>query len=282
MTAFASLRFGGRVRVVTMCVALIAASLGAASPAGAASPPLPLPLPGLPGVGTLPGLPGVGLPGLTGVLGSGLGLLSNACYPNQYTIAPGTTAGKSFGWTRFPNGNIEHTSFSQEIGGKLLWSASLAVTGSNGGDAQVQSSAGAMSGLISATIIWDNGLVTTFITRCAAEVSTDSQGGMEMETEGWVFGFPGVQPMLLPAIGTLTVSPPGGEQDYLAVAFSIDFGTTCFPDRGTYQNDELKVTNEESTSTSGIVLAKHAAAGRWGFPSGITPETCADTEEALA
>jgi hypothetical protein len=194
-----------------------------------------------------------------------------ACYPNQYVIDPGPTQATSFGTIRDNAGSIEHASGDTSLGARLLWAAHLQVVGPNSGSPGDQSP-GNIVGHLAATILWDDGTTTLFFSRCAAETSTGADGGMEMETEGWVTNFPGI-PGTVPAIGTFTAQP--SDTSGLSVAFSIDFGTTCFPDSGAHALDELKVSNE--ASPTGFLVSPHEAHGRWAFPDGSTPNNCDST-----
>ena len=126
-----------------------------------------------------------------------------SCFPNnKFSETPGprfTSSGS--GTAVFTEGELNYPgrpafpNFDQNddeyFGGKIVWSFLQGMTQDSGTHNDPYS--GDFGGFLVATIFWDNGDVTTFVSDCLYEVNTRGGSSIiqaKMGAQGWVTGFP--------------------------------------------------------------------------------------------
>lgn len=193
-----------------------------------------------------------------------------SCYPhNEYVYNPGSADVSALGWVRFAESELEYpqTPEADYGGGKFFFAAEGKVRQDGGWQG--------LSGTMSALIFWDVGGLSIFKSGCMAEVQSTFEenslttGGLEMEGEGAIFGFPG-RSGAQPAVMSLGVAP-SETAGKVAVHASFELGTTCF--EGDTPSDETEVGFAADSSLVKL-SAPNRDAGRWGFPSGYGPSNC--------
>jgi hypothetical protein len=141
---------------------------------------------------------------------------------------------------------------------------------------------GKLSGEIELDVEFDNGTEIKFQSRCVAEVQSTwegedgytKDGGIELEAEGIVKGFPAD-----PRGGNAAASSSTSGQDAVVtarilpsgkVAFAVELGKTCF-EGYPFSETEIGFNTEDTKLDSD---APPRDSGRWGFPNGNGPGNC--------
>jgi len=168
-------------------------------------------------------------------------------------------------------------------GGKIVWSFSQAMTPDSG--ANGNSYTGAFGGFLIATIYWDNGTQTKFVSKCLAEVQTiseDHKVEAELKAEGTVYNFPE-----LGTTGNATAQLVMKRQEpgtRIQVSFGLNLGSVCNEgspesefhvgatnlesgDSEGDQNDGLRGA-KESGNALGVLKSPNSTAGATSFPTG--------------
>ena len=193
--------------------------------------------------------------------------VGQSCYPhNEFVYKPGDADVSASGWMRFDESELEYpnTDETDNGGGKMYFSAA--------GSVRQTGAYPSMSGTMQALVFWDIGGITAFKSSCVAEVQATREGdvgGLEMEGEGTILGFPGMNGIrgIRSAVMSLTVTPsdtPGA----LSVHPGFELGTTCF--EGDTPSDETEVGFSGDTTLVKL-SSPNVDVGRWGFPSGYGP-----------
>jgi hypothetical protein len=230
----------------------------------------------------------------------------SSCYPgNQFSYNDaGDPSGPAFkssgsGTATFWESEVEYLNrppfASKEdeddeyFGGKIVWSFSQAMTSDSGahGDPYV----GNFGGFLIATIYWDNGTQTKFVSRCLAEVQTIGGDGIteaELAAEGTVYNFPELG-TTGNAVATLVMKrqDPGTR---VQVSFGLNLGSICF--KGSPESEfHVGATNLESETSGGnslkgvkesgnalgVLKSPASTAGAVSFPAGsngFIPTNC--------
>jgi len=199
-----------------------------------------------------------------------------ACYDNQWVYSDGgylngAASASGRGTGTFTESELEFGT-APEIdngGGTATWDFKGAISGPNNANRFGPQSPGNITGGLTILVKWANGTVTTFNSRCAAEVQTDASGGgsIEMEFEGTVQGFPR-RPGERDAVAS--IKSERQEDGSIKSTFSIELGTTCFEG---YPDSEKEI-GFAAVSTGALLKADAKDVGRWSFPDGHGPGNC--------
>ena len=232
----------------------------------------------------------------------------SSCYPtNQFSYNDaGNSSGPAFksfgsGTATFWESEVEYPGrapfASQEeeddeyFGGKIVWSFSQVMTQDSG--TQGDNYIGNFGGFLYATIYWDNGTQTKFVSRCLAEVQTIGGDGIteaELAAEGTVYNFPELG-TTGNAVATLVMKrqDPGTR---VQVSFSLNLGSVCNKNPGSGESEfHVGATNLESETSGGaslkgvkesgnalgVLKSPASTAGAASFPAGsngFTPTNC--------
>jgi hypothetical protein len=202
---------------------------------------------------------------------------TRSCYPgNEYVYSPGSAQVESSGEGKFTESELEYgfLNDTNHGGGDVEWDLAGKVVQRNNNNR--------MSGDLELKVEFDNGDKVTFKSRCVAEVQSTYEeeshhdGGIELEAEGTVKGFP-ADPNGGGNVSTLSGNGRGQDAVVMAritpdgkVAFSIELGSTCF--EGYPFNETELGFNTENTDMD--LDAPNRDVGRWGFPNGYGPSNC--------